>query len=225
MLRQAGITLVEQVHRSGTIAPWLYIPPVVALATDTQPAVADKSIAILKYCASKPVRIANRPSCAELVCSCMSGVSSPARATAVPLARAFDAGASRVALVLLAHVSVHLLGLVCRCVPRAPALQVCCTLWRACAATQTRCGASTCRTFWLVSTPAELHRYQWQRILCSQSWTCSQARLGTASRPRYTCTGASLPAASGCTSREGAAAPTATGPPSMRALPLASSEP
>jgi short subunit dehydrogenase-like uncharacterized protein len=56
VVRQAGINLVELVHRSGTIAPWLYIPPVVALAMDTHQAISDKALSILKYCVAKPVR-------------------------------------------------------------------------------------------------------------------------------------------------------------------------
>jgi hypothetical protein len=48
-VRAAGVQLVELVHRGATIAPWLYIPPVVALATDKCAAVADKAVSILKF--------------------------------------------------------------------------------------------------------------------------------------------------------------------------------
>lgn len=55
-VRQDGIRLVELVHRTGSLAPWLYLPPVIALAMDTSPVVSDKALGILKYCASKAVR-------------------------------------------------------------------------------------------------------------------------------------------------------------------------
>jgi hypothetical protein len=55
-VRLDGIRLIELVHRTGSLAPWLYLPPVLALAMDTNAAVSEGALGILKYCASRAVR-------------------------------------------------------------------------------------------------------------------------------------------------------------------------
>jgi hypothetical protein len=54
-VRADGMALVALVHRSGVIAPWLYLPPVVALATDTGAAASERALRVLKYCAARAV--------------------------------------------------------------------------------------------------------------------------------------------------------------------------
>jgi hypothetical protein len=56
LVRQDCVRLIELVHRTGSLAPWLYLPPVVALATDASTAVSEGALGILKYCASRAVR-------------------------------------------------------------------------------------------------------------------------------------------------------------------------
>lgn len=55
-VRLAGVQLLELVQRSGSVAPWLFLPPLLALATDVRPEIADKAVAVLRHCAAKTVR-------------------------------------------------------------------------------------------------------------------------------------------------------------------------
>jgi Sister chromatid cohesion C-terminus len=69
-VRLAGVQLVELVHRGGSIAPWSYLPPVVALTTDTHAGVSERAVGILKYCAAKPVCSQGSESAVKGRCAC-----------------------------------------------------------------------------------------------------------------------------------------------------------
>jgi hypothetical protein len=55
-LRLDGAELLDLVQRSGSVAPWLFLPNAIALATDRPSATRDCALRILKRCAAKSVR-------------------------------------------------------------------------------------------------------------------------------------------------------------------------
>lgn len=56
MVRLEGVTLLDLVQRSGAVAPWLYLPPVIVLCLDSSASISDRALRILQRCAAKLVR-------------------------------------------------------------------------------------------------------------------------------------------------------------------------
>lgn len=54
-VRLEGVTLLDLVQRSGAVAPWLYLPPVIVLCLDSSPTISDRALRILQRCAAKLV--------------------------------------------------------------------------------------------------------------------------------------------------------------------------